>query len=181
MLYVSDIQRSAPAVWKTPLQRRAYQTLEQLHIPYERVDTDEAITMEDCVQIEEKLAVHMVKTLFLCNRQQTRLYLYITRGDKPFRSNEFGGALGVARVSFAPVDILETKLGTKVGAVTVFGVLQDKENEVQVVIDRDVLDTEWYGCSDGTTTGYMKVRTVHVIRDFLTYVRHTPIVIGMSS
>jgi Ala-tRNA(Pro) deacylase len=30
---------------------------------------------------------------------------------------------------------------------------------VQVVFDKDVVSEEWYGSSDGTTTGYMKIRT----------------------
>ena len=57
----------------------------KLHIPFERVDTDEAITMEDCTAIEEKLDMKMVKTLLLCNRRQTMFYLFITCGNKPFR------------------------------------------------------------------------------------------------
>jgi Ala-tRNA(Pro) deacylase len=177
MFYVSDIQRTAPADCKTPLQKSVYQTLERLRIPFERVDTDEAITMEDCVQIDAKLDMKMVKTLFLCNRQQTSFYLFVTRGGKPFRSREFGNALGVARVSFAPAEKMETLLGTKIGAATVFSALLDKENKVQIVFDKDVLAEEWYGCSDGTTTGYMKVRTEQIVRDFLAFAKHTPIII----
>ena len=41
---------------------------------FERVDTDEAVTMEDCASINRKLQMDMVKTLFLCNRQQTSFY-----------------------------------------------------------------------------------------------------------
>ncbi len=177
MFYVSDIQHTAPSVWKTPLQAKVYRTMELLHIPFERVDTDEAITMEDCIQIDEKLNMKMVKTLFLCNRQQTSYYLFITTGDKPFHSKEFSKALGVSRVSFAPAEKMATMLGTKIGAATVFSALLDNDHELQIVFDRDVLTEEWYGCSDGTTTGYMKVHTNHIIHDFLTYTKHTPAVI----
>jgi hypothetical protein len=34
----------------------------------------------------------------------------------------------------------------------------------EIVFDRDVLREEWYGCSDGTTTGYMKVRTEDILQ-----------------
>ncbi len=71
MFYVSEIQTTAPVVYKTPLQKSVYETLEWLQIPFERVDTDEAVTMEDCASINRKLQMDMVKTLFLCNRQQT--------------------------------------------------------------------------------------------------------------
>ena len=82
MIAVSEIQNTAPNQFKTQLQEKVYKTLAELQIPYERVDTDEVITMEDCISVNEKLNMKMVKTLFLCNRQQTKFYLFITCGDK---------------------------------------------------------------------------------------------------
>lgn len=177
MFYVSEIQTGAPCHFQTPLQELVYGTLKKLQIPFERVETDEAISMEDCVAIDKKLNMNMVKTLFLCNRQQTDFYLFITVGSKPFRSKEFGNALGIARVSFAPAEKMEVMLGTKIGAATVFGSLLDKGNKVRIVFDKDVLSEEWYGCSDGTTTGYMKLRTDDIYRKFLPFTNHTAAVI----
>lgn len=177
MFFVSDIYTTAPPEFKTVLQEKTYRALQDLHIPYERVNTDEAITMEDCVLIDKKLDMKMVKTLFLCNRQQTAFYLFITAGDKPFKSKEFSNALGVARVSFAPADLMEKMLGTKIGAATVFSALLDKDNAVQIVFDKDVTREEWYGCSDGTTTGYMKIKTAQILHDFLPFAKHAPSII----
>ncbi|MNI35448.1 Prolyl-tRNA editing protein ProX [compost metagenome] len=179
MLYVSDIYTTAPSEFMTVLQEKTYRTLQDLNIPFERVDTDEAITMEDCIQINKKLDMKMVKTLFLCNRQQTTFYLFITAGDKPFKSKEFSNALGVARVSFAPADLMEKMLGTKIGAATVFSAMLDMDNSVQIVFDKDVILEEWYGCSDGTTTRYMKIKTAQIIHDFLPFAKHIPSVIEM--
>jgi len=61
-----------------------------------------------------------------------------------------------------------------VGAATVFGVMLDTTDKVRVVIDKDVLAEEWYGCSDGTTTGYMKVSRDWIMHDFLPRANHTP-------
>ncbi|MEA4849618.1 MAG: YbaK/EbsC family protein [Clostridiaceae bacterium] len=177
MFFVSDIYTTAPSEFKTVLQEETYRVLQDLHIPFERVDTDEAITMEDCVQIDKKLDMKMVKTLFLCNRQQTAFYLFITEGDKPFKSKEFSNSLGVARVSFAPADSMEKMLGTKIGAATVFSAMLDKDNAVQIVFDKDVAREEWYGCSDGTTTGYMRIKTAQILHDFLPFAKHMPFII----
>ena len=163
MFYVSEIQTEAPCHFQTQLQKKVYEVLEELQIPFQRVDTDEAITMEDCVAIE---------TLFLCNRQQTDFYLFITVGNKPFRSKDFSNALGVARVSFAPIEQMESMLGTKIGAATVFSSLLDTGNKVQIVFDKEVFSAKWYGCSDGTTTGYMKVQTEDICKKFLPYTNH---------
>jgi Ala-tRNA(Pro) deacylase len=172
MLYVSEVHTTAPGQFHTQLQRQTYKTLAELRIPFMRVDTDEAITMGDCAAIEERLGMRMVKTLFLCNRQQTEFYLFIMAGDKPFRAKEFSAALGVARVSFAPAERMEAMLGTKIGAATVFSCLLDRENRLRIVFDRDVATAEWYGCSDGTTTGYLKLRTDDVCRVFLPFTNH---------
>lgn len=173
MFFVSEIDTNAPRQFLTPLQEMTYTTLSKLNIPYQRVETDEAITMEDCVQIDAKLQMKMVKTLFLCNRQQTAFYLFITAGDKPFRSKDFSNALGVARVSFAPAELMETMLGTKIGAATVFSALLETAHDIQIVFDKDVVEEEWYGCSDGTTTGYMKVKTEQILHQLLPYTKHS--------
>jgi len=175
MFYVSEVKTEAPEFFKTPLQQRVYQTLDHLRIPFERVETEEAITMADCVSINEKLDMNMVKTLFLCNRQQTEFFLFITQGDKPFVSKAFSTALGVARVSFAPAEAMETRLGTRIGAATIFSALLESARDVQIVMDRDVLSQQWYGCSDGTTTGYMRLQTAHIVNDFLAYTKRTPV------
>ncbi|MCD7794380.1 MAG: prolyl-tRNA synthetase associated domain-containing protein [Alistipes sp.] len=179
MFYISEIKDAAPAAFRTALQKSVYETFEKLNIPFERVDTDEAVTMDDCVAINEKLDMKMVKTLFLCNRQQTDFYLFVTRGDKPFRSKDFSHALGIARVSFAPAESLHDMLQTPVGAATVLSTLADTANRVKVVLDSEVVHEEWYGCSDGTTTGYLKIRTTDIIHRFLDFTAHRPIVIIM--
>ena len=135
-------------------------------ILFECVETDEVLSMEDCIAINKKLDMEMVKTLFLCNRQQTVFYLFITTGSKTFRSRDFSSALGVSRVSFAPAKLMKTMLGTKIGAATVFSAILDKQNAVQIVLDKDVADYEWYGCSDGLTTSYMKIKTEYITDTF---------------
>lgn len=177
MLFVSKVYTTAPENFKTPLQKSVYDTLKNLNIPFERVDTDEAISMEDCVQINQALDMKMVKTLFLTNRKQTVFYLFITTADKPFNSKDFASALGISRVSFAPLELMESKLGTKIGAATVFSALLDEDHELNIVFDSDVTSEEWYGCSDGTTTGYMKIKTADILNNFLTFTKHSPVTI----
>lgn len=179
MINVSDIKTTAPSVFQTKLEEKAYERLAALHIPYERVETDEVITMEDCISVNEKLDMKMVKTLFLCNRQQTAFYLFITCGDKPFRSKDFSAALGVSRLSFAPAELMETMLGTKIGAATIFSALLPSARDVQIVFDKDVLQETYYGCSDGTTTGYMKIKTDQIYHNFLKSTGHIASVVTL--
>ncbi len=177
MFYVSEIYTNEPKEFKNELQEKVYKTLKELDISFERVDTDEAITMEDCIEIDNKLDMNMVKTLFLCNRQKTDFYLFITTGNKKFDSKKFSQEMEIARVSFAPIELFEEMLGTKIGAATVYSSLIN--NKIQIVFDKDVIKEEFYGCSDGTTTGYMKVKTDDIINKFLPYTKHSKRLIGM--
>lgn len=164
---VSQPTSLPPKVFGTPLQQRVYETLALLDMPFLRVDNSPAITMEDCRLIDERLQVQTVKTLFLCNRQQTQYYLFVTPGDKPFCTKDFSHAIGVSRLSFAPKEQLLPRLGTELGATTLFSMLLDSARDVPLYFDRQALQTEWYGCTDGTTTSYLKVRTDQLIQRFL--------------
>jgi len=171
---VSEVKTSKPTVYKNELHRRVYDTLEALGIPFERVDNDPALTMEDCVEIDRRLDVKTVKTLLLCNRQKTAFYLFVTPGDKPFVTRNFSHTLGVSRVSFAPEEKLQELLGTVLGATTVLTLGEDKENAVRLVIDREILSYAYYGCTDSTTTGYMRLRLDDVLQKIIPHTKHEP-------
>ena len=167
MILMSEVQTQPPKRYRSELQALVYRKLQELEILFERVDTEEVITMKDCEDINQKRHMKMVKTLFLCTRHQREMFLFITTGDRRFDSNSFSTELGVSRVSFAPEQSMEEMLGTKIGAATVFSVLLKSADSVRVVIDWDVLKEEYYGCSDGTTTGYMKVKTQDIVAKLL--------------
>ena len=156
-----------PPVFSTELQRQVYVTFARLEIPFERVDTDPGITMEDCQHIDAKIGVRIVKTLFLCNRQQTEFYLYVTTDDKPFVTREFCGALGIPRVSFASAEWLWSLTGVEVGATTMLSAILPQTSQVHLVMDRTVAESEWYACTDGTPTCFIKLRTRDLLEKYL--------------
>lgn len=50
MFFVSEIMVKAPDSYKSHLQAMVYESLTKLQISFERVNTDEAISMEDCIK-----------------------------------------------------------------------------------------------------------------------------------
>ena len=172
MFYVSEVKTKAPENFQSELQQKIYETFAGLDIHFERVDNDPAITMEDCVLINERLDMKTVKTLFLCNRQQTNFYLFVTLDGKPFVTKDFSSALGISRVSFASEELLFSMLGTKIGATTVLSSIIDTENKVRIIFDIEVLKNEWYGCTDSTTTSYMKLKTADVLEKYIPFTKH---------
>ena len=174
MIRVSEVKKTRPEEYKSDLHRKLYDALEELGVEFFRVDNDEALTMDDCVEIDRVLDVEIVKTIFLTNRQKTRFYMYITTANKPFVTKDFGKALGISRVSFAPEDLMIEKVGTRAGACSVFGLLLDENNEIRLVIDEDVKKYEWFGFTDTTPTGYLKIRTEDLLEKVIPFIGNEP-------
>ena len=167
MFKVSDILSTPPPAFSSELQRKVYAAFAALDIPFGRVDTDPGITMEDCRHIDEKIGVRIVKTLFLCNRQQTAFYLYVTTDDKPFVTRDFCSALGIPRVSFASAEKLWELTGVRVGATTLLSAVLPSAAGVRLVMDREVAESEWFACTDGTATCFVKIRTRDLLEKYL--------------
>ena len=174
MIRTSEIKTEKPAAFANETQRKVYAALERLEIPFERIDNDPAVTMEDCEAVDAALGVPTVKTLLLCNRQQTVFYLYVMPGDKPFITKEFGAALQISRVSFAPAEKLQEFLGTEVGATTPLSLVADPEKRVRLIIDKAAVAPEAIGFPDGTTTCYMRMRTADLLGKFIPAAGHEP-------
>ena len=177
MFYVSEIKRTAPETFSTPLQKKVYEMFSELGIPFERVDTDPGITMEDCQNINAGIGGRIVKSIFLCNRQQTKFYLYVTRDDKPFVTKDFGQALGIPRVSFASAEKLLEIAGTEHGATTVLSACLESAKEVTFVLDKEALEGESYCCTDGTAGCFVKIKVRDLLDKYLPACGHEPIII----
>ena len=110
--------------------------------------------------------------MFLCNRQQTNYYLLMMPDTKNFKTKEISGQIGSARLSFAPFDKMEEFLDIHPGAVSVMGLMNDKENRVQLLVDEDVLKGEYLGCHPCVNTSSLKLKTKDVFEVFLKTVHH---------
>ena len=173
MFHVSDIITTPPAEFASPLQRKVYETFAALGIPFGRVDTDPGLTMEDCRHIDAKIGLRIVKTVFLCNRQQTEFRLYVTPDDKPFVTRDFCAALGgIPRVSFAPADKLQELTGVQVGATTILSCILPECAPVLLVMDREIAESEWFACTDGTPTCFVKIRTKDLLDKYIPHSGH---------
>lgn len=158
---------------------RTYDLLDMLNIEYERADHEKAETMEACVEIDKALGTEMCKNLFLCNRQKTQFYLLLMPADKPFKTKELSAQLGCARLSFADAEDMQKYLGITPGSVSVMGLMNDKENNVQLLVDREIAENEYLGCHPCVNTSSLKIKTKDVFEKFLKNVRHDYITVDL--
>lgn len=150
-----------------------YDLLDRLGIAYGRVDHEAVFTMEACREIDRVLAPAVIcKNLFLCNAQQTAFYLLMLREDKRFRTKDISAQIGSARLSFAPEERLPELLGLTPGSVSVLGLMNDREGRVRLLIDRDVLASEWVGCHPCINTSSLRLHVQDLTDRFLPAVAH---------
>ncbi len=153
---------------------RTYDFLDSLGIEYWQTDHERrADSMEDCREIDAVLEATICKNLFLCNRQKTEFYLLMMPGEKPFKTKEIPPQIGCARLSFAPEEKMVEFLDIHPGAVSVMGLMNDRENHVQLLVDEDILKGEYLGCHPCVNTSSMKVRTGDIFDRFLKAVHHS--------
>ena len=164
---------------RLPREIRTYDFLDSLGISYQRTDHEHADTMEACNAIDAVLGVLICKNLFLCNRQQTKFYLLMMPGDKVFKTKELSSQIGSARLSFAPAEKMLKYLDIEPGAVSVMGLMNDKEHTVQLLIDEDVLAGEYIGCHPCVNTSSLKIKTTDLTEKFLPAVGHTPLIVHL--
>ena len=158
---------------RLPKELACYDLLDSLGVSYTRVDHDFADTIEACEAVETVLGEKICKNLFLCNRQQTQFYLLMLPGDKHFKTKFLSSELGCARLSFADESKMTELLGIHPGSVSVMGLINDKELKVMLVIDNDLMKSEYLGCHPCINTATLKIKMTDLLEKIIPATGHT--------
>ena len=162
-----------------PQEAAAFDLLESLGIAYDRVTSDPADNMEKCAAVSAVLGMPICKNLFLCNAQKTRFYLLMMPGNKKFKTKNLSKQINSARLSFAGDEYMEQFLDITPGSVSILGLANDKENQVQLLIDSDVLKDPFLGCHPCINTSSLKIKTADLTEKFLPAVHHSYITVDL--
>ena len=158
---------------------RVYDLLDNLGIAYQRIDHEAAMTMEACAAIDEVLDATICKNLLLCNRQCTAFYLLMIPGNKVFKTSVLSKQIGSSRLSFADAEYMERFLDITPGSVSVLGLMNDHENQVQLLIDEDVLKGEFFGCHPCINTSSLRLRTADLMEKIIPAMGHEPRIVNL--
>ena len=171
-----ELQKGRPKDTAGRLEKeiRTYDLLDKLGVAYERVDHAPAMTMEVCQEIDKVLQATICKNLFLCNRQETKFYLLMIPDTKVFHTKDLSAQIGSARLSFAKPEYMEKFLDITPGSVSVLGLMN-----VQLLIDEDVLKSEFVGCHPCINTSSIRFHTSDLIEKVLPAVNHDFIMVTL--
>lgn len=165
---------------RTAKEIKVYDFLDGLHISYERVDHPALMTIEACREVDETFGTEICKNLFLCNRQKTAYYLLVLPGHKNLLTKELSPQIPSSRLSFASAEDMEQFLHVTPGSATVMALLFDPENKVQLLVDEELLEKEYFACHPCVNTASIRLKTQDVLGTFLEAVHHDFITVKLS-
>ncbi len=123
---------------QAPQEGPVYAKLAELGITYTRHEHPPVATVDEAEQHWAGIDATHCKNLFLRNQKGNRHYLVILLHSKKADLRVVADQIGDGKLSFASPDRLMTHLGLTPGSVSPFGLINDREHLVRVVLDRDL-------------------------------------------
>jgi len=120
-------------------REQLFQRLAELGIETNTVEHDAVYTVEEARALRGDLPGAHSKNLFLKDKKGV-IWLVVCDADRPIDLKVLRKQIGAGHLSFGKPDLLEEILGVEPGAVTPFGLINDQERRVQVVLDKEMLE-----------------------------------------
>ena len=115
--------------------------LNSINVKYDLYEHPPAFTVEEAIKYCSHIPGMHCKNLFMRDHKGRRHFLLILPNDKPIDLKAFSALLN-DRLSFASAKRMLKYLGVEPGSVSVFGLINDKESEVMLYIDKAVHEAE---------------------------------------
>lgn len=146
------------------VEKPVYDVLNELNIPYMRVEHEATATCEEADQVMGHLTGTPSKSLFLTNKKKTAFWLVLMNGNKPLNIKEFSPLIGEKHVSFASEEKMVEKLSLTPGMVSVFGLINNQEHDVNVIVDTELREREKITFHPNINTATIEIPTNDMYR-----------------
>ena len=161
-------------------EERVYDLLDQLNIDYQRIDHEEANTMEVCLEIEKTLKSTICKNLFLVNSNKSQYYLLMLKENKKFKTKVISKQINSSRLSFGSDEKMLEYLDITPGSVSLLGLMNDHDFKVQLLMDKDLLQDEYLGCHPCINTSSLRIKMKDVFEKIIPSLHHEPIFVEVD-
>lgn len=143
----------------TESQNKVFTLLDEMHISFHVVHHPAVFTIQEMENLQVEHMDKVVKNLFIRDDKKRKYYLLVMQKDKSANLKELRYLIESRPLSFASEDDLSKYLGLSKGEVTPFGVLNDEDNIVTVIIDKDLTNYDFIGIhpNDNTATVFISV------------------------
>lgn len=148
---------------KTAQEVEAY--LQTQHIPFKAVDHLPITTCEEGLKIAKAAGSACCKSLLLKNKKQ--FFLFVLPGEERFNAKLAAAFLKSGHLSFASSEDLSRLMHTFPGAVSLLGLIFDKNKEVSLFIDSRILRAKHIDCHPCTNDRSLILSMKDVIEEYL--------------
>ncbi len=148
-------------------KQRVYNKLDELGIAYVKHEHPAVFTCEEADKYSEGIDGAHCKNLFLRNAKGNRQYLVVLDNGKRVDLGSLKKILGEKGLSFGSDKRLMKCMGVESGAVSIFNLINDVENTVEVVVDKSLGDAEKINFHPNTNTETLTI----TYKNFLKFLR----------
>lgn len=143
--------------------------LDQLNIEYKLIRHEAVSTIEEMDALGIFTDGEVCKNLFLRNANGKIHYLVCCLKDKKVDLVDLRSQIGSSRLSFGSDERLMKHLGLTQGAVSPFGIINNEDHQVQVVLDKDIMKTDrLVGFHPNDNTGFVWLKA----EDLIKFIKH---------
>jgi Ala-tRNA(Pro) deacylase len=111
---------------------------------YRRIEHPAVFTCAEAELHRPDLPATSTKNLFLCDKKARRFFLVVTDCEKTLKLDALSAQLGVPNVRFASEANLQRLLGVTRGAVTMMGLVNDPEHQVELWMDAGIWQSKFF-------------------------------------
>lgn len=119
-------------------EKAVYDILDKLSIEYEKYTHIPVYTIEEADNLNLNIKGSHCKNLFVRDRKGKQHYLIILEENKKVDLKKLSWDINSTNLSFASEERLFKYLKLKPGSVSVFGLINDDDKHVKVLIDEDL-------------------------------------------
>jgi len=159
----------------SPTSQQLFAFLDQLSIPHQTVEHPPFFTVEEGRKWHHKIPGLSCKNLFLKDKKGA-LWLIVMPAEKRADLGALAQRTGAGKFSFGKAELLQEHLAITPGSVTPFALMYDVKNTVSVVLDCEMMQSEWVNYHPLHNAASTAIRSQDLVK-FLRALGHEPVII----
>ena len=144
---------------------KVYEVLDELGLAYTRHEHPPVYTVEEAEKYWDGIRGAHCKNLFLRNKKGKQHYMAILKHSKRMDLKNFESRINEDKLSFASEERLQRYLGLSAGAVSPFGLINDREKHVRIILDKELEGEELINFHPNVNTATITL----AVKDFMKF------------
>ena len=124
------------------MYQKVVDRLNELGISFQIVEHEPVLTTEQADRFIEGIEGVRTKTMFLTNKKKRNFYLVIIDDEKRLDMDVFKEIVEENRIKMASAETLNDKMMLLPGTVSPFGLLNNRDKDIQVYFDQEIVSEE---------------------------------------